>query len=65
MAFEENRPNDTNYSLLSQMMASIVQMEEVAKMQVTDTFAIDDMETIVHGLDNDPAFTRKCRYAHR
>ena len=55
MAFEENRPNATNYSLLNQMMASIVQMEEVAKMQVTDTFAIDDMETIVHGLDNDPA----------
>ena len=55
MAFEENRPNATNYSLLHQMMASIVQMEEVAKMQVTDTFAIDDMETIVHGLDNDPA----------
>ena len=41
-AFEENRPNASNYSLLHQMMASICQMEEVAKIQVASSFEIDD-----------------------
>ena len=52
-AFEENRPNSNNYSLLHQMMASISQMEEVAKMQVSSSFEIDDMETVVSELDRD------------
>ena len=52
-SFEENRPNSNNYSLLHQMMASISQMEEVAKMQVASSFEIDDMEAVVSELDSD------------
>ena len=52
-SFEENLPNSGNYSLLRQMMASIVQMEEVAKMQMSSSFEIDDIETMVSELDRD------------
>ena len=36
-AFEENRPNNDNYSLLHQMMSAISNTEEVARVQVTST----------------------------
>jgi len=52
-AFEENRPNASNYSLLHQMMASICQMEEVAKIQVASSFEIDDVEAVVNDLDSE------------
>ena len=54
-AFEENRPNASNYSLLHQMMASICQMEEVAKIQVASSFEIDDVEAVVNDLDSELA----------
>ena len=52
-AFEENRPNASNYSLLHQMMASICQMEEVARIQVASSFEIDDVEAVVNDLDSE------------
>ena len=58
-SFEENRLNSNNYSLLHQMMASICQIEEVAKMQVASNFEIDDMEAAVRELDSDPALQRQ------
>ena len=54
-AFEENRPNASNYSLLHQMMASICQMEEVAKIQVASSFEIDDVEAVVNDVDSELA----------
>ena len=53
-SFEENRPNSNNYGLLHQMMAAISNMEEVAQVQTSGNFEIDDMDVVLSGLDNDP-----------
>ena len=50
-SFEESRPNSNNYGLLHQMMASISQMEEVARVQVSSSLEIDDMDSLINEQD--------------
>eukprot|EP00434_Breviolum_minutum_P039359 symbB.v1.2.034948.t1/scaffold4605.1/size37493/1 len=50
-SFEENRPNASNYSLLHQMMASISEMEEVARVQVSSSLEIDGMDSMINEQD--------------
>ena len=53
-SFEERRPNSNNYSLLHQMMTAISNMEEVAQVQGSSNFEIDDMDVVLSDLNNDP-----------
>ena len=50
-SFEESRPNSSNYSLLHQVMASISQMEEVARVQVSNSLEIDGMDSMINEQD--------------
>ena len=46
-----SRSNSGNYSLLHQMMASISQMEEVARVQVSSSLEIDGMDSMINEQD--------------
>ena len=53
-AFEENRPNNDNYSLLHQMMSVISNMEEVARVQVADYLETETTTVLVDRMNADP-----------
>ena len=53
-AFEENRPNNENYSLLHQMMSAISNMEEVARVQVANYLETDTTTVLVSHMNADP-----------
>ena len=53
-AFEENRPNSDNYSLLHQMKSAISNMEEVARVQLPEYVDTDTTTVLVSRLNEDP-----------
>ena len=54
LMFEENRPNNDSYSLLHQMMSSISNMEEVARVQVADYLETETTTVLVDRMNADP-----------
>ena len=53
-AFEENRPNNDSCRLLHQMMSSISNMEEVARVQVADYLETETTTVLVDRMNADP-----------